>query len=57
MEYINKFVDFKKYCERCMYKNTKETKDPCNECLDHPVNIHSHKPINYEERPTKKKEK
>lgn len=54
MEYINKFVDFKKYCETCMYRDTKETEDPCHGCLDHPVNLHSHKPVNYEERPGKK---
>ena len=50
MENEYKIVDFKKYCETCKHKDVKEVKDPCNECLDNPMNAHSHKPVNYEER-------
>ena len=50
MENEYKIVDFKKYCETCKHKDVKEVKDPCNECLDTPENLHSHKPINYEEK-------
>ena len=49
MEIVDKIVDFKKYCETCKHKDTKEVKDPCNECLDNPVNSHTTKPVKYEE--------
>lgn len=57
MEYIDKFVDFKKYCETCKHKDVKEVEDPCNECLDNPVNAHTTKPVKYEEDEKKVKEK
>lgn len=49
MENQYKLVDFKKYCETCKHKDKKHIEDPCNDCLDQPVNIDSHKPVNYEE--------
>lgn len=49
MENQYKIVDFKKYCETCKYKEMKEVKDPCNECLDNPVNENSEKPVKYKE--------
>ena len=49
MEIIDKFVDFKKYCESCKYKDKKDIEDPCNECLEHAVNEHTDKPFMYEE--------
>lgn len=55
MEYIDKIVDFKKYCETCEYKDTKEVEDPCNECLDNPVNAHTTKPVNYKKKEVKEK--
>lgn len=42
-----KEVYFDKYCEKCKYKDLKEAKDPCHECLSNPVNLYSHKPINF----------
>lgn len=56
MEYRDKFVDFGKYCKTCEYRDLDEWLDPCNECLDNPVNEHSKKPINYEEDEKKVKE-
>lgn len=50
MEHKDKFVDFKKYCETCEFRDTDEIKDPCNECLENPVNEHSQKPVNYKEK-------
>lgn len=44
-----KEVYFDKYCNTCKNKNVKEFKDPCNECLSNPINLYSHKPINYKE--------
>ena len=39
---------FDKYCKTCKNRETKETDDPCNECLNNPVNLYSHKPMKYE---------
>lgn len=49
MEYDYKEVYFHEYCEKCKYKDIDDVKDPCNECLGEGSNLHSHKPINYEE--------
>lgn len=49
MDEIYKFVDFDKYCVKCKHANTPEEKNPCAECLEWPVNIHSAKPLRYEE--------
>jgi len=50
MELRDKIVDFKKYCETCKYRDLYEGEDPCNDCLDNPVNEHSRKPVYWEER-------
>lgn len=42
-------VYFDQYCNKCKYKNCTKYEDPCEECLDNPVNLNSHKPINFEE--------
>ena len=44
-----KEVYFDAYCKKCKYSKTEEFKDPCNDCLDNPYNINSHKPVNYDE--------
>lgn len=46
----NKEVYFDKYCQSCKHNNTKEYKDPCNDCLAEPNNINSHRPIRYENK-------
>lgn len=48
MEDIYKEVDFAKYCKTCDHSDLSETEDPCFECLDNPVNLYSHKPVNWE---------
>lgn len=45
-----KEVYFSLYCDQCKYKETKETDDPCNDCLAHPFNQWSHKPIFFKEK-------
>lgn len=50
METSTKEVYFNVYCEKCAYKDKKETEDPCDECLSVPVNSNSHKPIRWEEK-------
>lgn len=44
-----KIVFYDEYCSKCKYYNASEASDVCNECLNNPVNVDSHKPINYEE--------
>lgn len=51
MEGDFKFVEFEKYCKNCIHYEEDES-DPkckCYECLDEPVNVDSHKPINFEQ--------
>ena len=45
-----KEVHFHEYCKKCKYEKKSEAEDPCFECLDEPINLHSHKPVNYEEK-------
>lgn len=49
MESIYKEVYFGEYCCKCKYEKLDEAVDPCHECLENPVNLYSHKPINFEE--------
>lgn len=44
-----KEVRFDLYCKKCKHCNKKEDEEPCDECLNNPVNLYSHKPINFEE--------
>lgn len=50
MEDYYKEVYFDKYCKTCKYEKTKETDDPCNECLSEPSNLYSHKPVSWTEK-------
>ena len=50
MEDIYKEVYFEEYCKNCKYWEKKENEEPCDECLENPVNLYSHKPVNYEEK-------
>lgn len=45
--YDYKEVYFNEYCKTCEHWKVKDTENPCNECLDNPINLHSHKPVNY----------
>lgn len=45
-----KEVYFNQYCESCKYSNVSEKDEPCNECVETPVNLYSHKPVKYEEK-------
>lgn len=53
-----KEVYFHKYCSKCLYKNEDpDTGDHCDECLDNPVNIDSHKPVMFKPEKDEVKEK
>lgn len=47
MEESYKEVYFGEYCKTCEYKDREESDDPCDECLNEPVNLYSHKPVNW----------
>lgn len=44
-----KEVRFDLYCSICKHAKLGEQDDPCFECLQHPSNIDSHKPVNFKE--------
>lgn len=46
-EQVYKEVYFHQYCKSCKHKDVKDTDEPCNECLDNPTNLYSHKPVNW----------
>ena len=50
MEEVYKEVYFNEYCTLCKYEKTSEEEDPCHECLNNPVNVYSHKPVNWKEK-------
>lgn len=49
-EDIYKEVRFDLYCEKCRHVKVAEDKEPCEECLNEPVNLHSHKPVRFDEK-------
>lgn len=48
MEDNYKEVYFGEYCKTCKWRDNLESEDPCHDCLNEPVNLHSHKPVKYE---------
>ncbi|MEG1523859.1 MAG: hypothetical protein RR475_02405 [Clostridia bacterium] len=50
MESKNKEVYFDQYCHTCKHDAEPEDSDACNECLNNPSNVDSHKPVNWEEK-------
>ena len=49
-EEVYKEVFFDQYCNKCKHKEVDGTDEPCNECLDNPTNVYSHKPVKFEEK-------
>ena len=45
-----KIVNFNEYCYKCKYYDLDTDEEPCDECLDNPANIDSHKPVKFEEK-------
>lgn len=56
-EQLYKEVHFHEYCKTCKHNKVAGTEAPCDECLDNPTNLYSHKPVNWEEDTKKKKRK
>lgn len=44
-----KEVRFDLYCHKCKYEDLPATEDPCDICLTETTNLHSEKPVCYEE--------
>lgn len=42
-----KEVNFFEFCPICKHDSADESSDPCNECLEHPYNENSKKPVNF----------
>ena len=45
-----KIVKFETYCPMCKHFQESEAEDTCHYCLQTPVNMYSHKPINFKEK-------
>lgn len=50
MEDIYKEVDFNTYCKTCKHFLKEEWEEPCDDCLEEPSRLYSHKPVKWEER-------
>lgn len=50
MENHELFVEFDQYCKTCQHEKLSEIESPCDECLEHPVNVDSAKPVHYKKR-------
>ena len=50
IEIREQMVRYDTWCKKCKNNETKENDDPCEECLNHPINEHTEKPINFEEK-------
>lgn len=47
MEYKYKEVYFDNFCALCIHKDKDENETPCDDCLNEPVNEHSHTPVHF----------
>lgn len=50
MENREKIVEFSVYCPTCKHYEKEGVEEPCDECLENPMNIDSHKPVKWEEK-------
>ena len=50
MEEKLKEVFFNQWCPKCKHFLNPEDEEPCDECLYHPGNQDSHKPVNFESK-------
>lgn len=50
MEDTYKEVYFDQYCKTCKHGKKAETDEPCDDCLNEPFNVFSHKPMYWEDK-------
>lgn len=48
-----KLVEFERFCEKCVYKDTEEAEDPCHECLQVGGRPFTHTPLYFEKNVNK----
>lgn len=44
-----KIVVFDDFCQKCKHWKTEETENPCDECLESPLNWASNRPVLFED--------
>lgn len=44
---LMKIVEFDKWCNKCRFRETHETEEPCNECLTNPARESHSKPYRF----------
>lgn len=49
-----KEVYFDEYCKKCEHIKLADTEEPCNECLNEPLNWNTHRPVKYKEKESKR---
>lgn len=47
---MDHIVQFDTWCSKCEHRKTKETDQPCHECLSYPIQTDSTKPIHFAEK-------
>ena len=47
---MDHIVRFDEWCKKCQHAKKKDTDEPCNECLSHPVQTDSTKPLLFVEK-------
>ncbi len=45
-----KEVYFDIYCKTCKHRDKKEVETPCDDCLNEPINLYSHRPVCWKEK-------
>lgn len=47
----NRYQDvyYHQYCAKCKHYEKELLKEQCEHCMDNPLNLYSHKPVNFEE--------
>ena len=48
LEFIEKLVEFEKYCPKCKHWKKKEDEAPCRDCVSVAARAFSHKPEKFE---------
>lgn len=43
-----KEVYFHLFCPICKHSKKDNNEEPCDECLENPINLHTHKPVKWE---------
>lgn len=50
MEIEERIVLYDTHCVTCQYNDIPETEEPCNRCMDEPVNLYTDRPVEWKEK-------